>query len=182
MGGDIPPLYHIPSKHAHKHFTLLLPPKYKSHVYVLSQHFGSTSAAKKNWKHTYPLDILVIWLRFHIWFQLLLFIAHVHPFVFHYVLEKKKTFKFQKPKHILHTVLKSPSMVWQSLCMLNCVLQKLQSLIKPKPGPQKKLWVRRKPVYTYLNATQVPNASLNTTYTHTTRHSTVIIWKLDNLC
>jgi hypothetical protein len=51
---------------------------------------------KETEKHTYPLDILVIWLRFHIWFQLLLLIAHVHPFVFHYVLEKDKNLQISK--------------------------------------------------------------------------------------
>jgi hypothetical protein len=50
------------------------------------QHF----LPKETEKPTYPLDILVIWLRFHIRFQLLLLIAHVHPSVFHYVLEKKE--------------------------------------------------------------------------------------------
>ena len=50
---------------------------------------------KETEKRTYPLAILVIWLRFHIWFQLLLLVAHVHPFVFHYVLEKKKSSNFK---------------------------------------------------------------------------------------
>jgi hypothetical protein len=64
---------------------------------------------KETEKHTYPLDILVIWLRFHIWFQLLLLIAHVHPFVSHYVLEKKKPSNFKNLDLVLYTVLKSPA-------------------------------------------------------------------------
>jgi len=65
---------------------------------------------KETEKHTYPLDILEIWLRFHIWFQLLLLIAHVHPFVFHYVLEnKKKPTNFKNLDLVLYTVIKSPA-------------------------------------------------------------------------
>lgn len=37
---------------------------------------------------TYPLQILVIWFRLHIRFELFLFISHVHPLVFHYILKK----------------------------------------------------------------------------------------------
>jgi hypothetical protein len=64
---------------------------------------------KETEKHTYPLDILVIWLRFHIWLQLLFLIAHVHPLVFHYVLEKKKPSNFKNLDLVLYTVLKSPA-------------------------------------------------------------------------
>ena len=145
---------------------------------------------KETEKHTYPLDILEIWLRFHIWFQLLLLIAHVHPFVFHYVLgkKKKKIFKFQKPSSLysykiycrkIIMFLKN-SMVWQSW-MLNWALQKLQPLIKPKPGPEEKLWGRRKPVDTRMQPTCPLLHWMQHTHKHITKHSALIFQKLDNL-